>query len=69
MNPPLILEVQHVRFGLGLRTQRWSKTRHVILNVGTVEARVIVPNERTGGGLFVLGLLLSGVVAGLKGTP
>lgn len=61
----MILEVERVRFGLGVRLQHWRETRHVILHVGTIESRVIVPKARKGGSAFVVGLLLCGLMAGV----
>ncbi len=59
------LEIQNgLGFGLGLRVQRWPKTRHVVLHVGTVESRVILRSGRNF--VAVACLLLAGLLLGVS---
>jgi len=63
----MTLEMRLKPLALGYRRQVWPRTRHHILSMGSIEARLIVPNGQRVNPAAIACLWVAGILALLTG--
>jgi hypothetical protein len=53
----MIIEIRPCQPSLGYQRQRWPKTRHHVMRIGTREVRAIVDNTESGGVLAIAAMI------------
>ena len=61
-----LLEIRSRPVGFGYRRQRWPLTRHHIVQIGWIEARLIIPHGDSIGLTGCLSVLIAGLLIGWR---
>lgn len=59
----MIIEIRPCQPSLGYQRQRWPKTRHHVMRIGTREVRAIVDNTESVGVLAIAAMIAASFLA------